>query len=82
MLVGLGVGFTVLIIAEACGLGDRAARYTGAIAGMLVTGTLQYLNHRAEGLKQERRDAGRCVACAYDLTGNVSGVCPECGSRR
>jgi hypothetical protein len=23
--------------------------------------------------------AGRCTACDYDLTGNVSGVCPECG---
>lgn len=22
---------------------------------------------------------GRCAACDYDLTGNVSGVCPECG---
>ena len=22
-----------------------------------------------------------CPACGYDLTGNVSGVCPECGSR-
>ena len=23
-----------------------------------------------------------CRACGYDLTGNVSGVCPECGSAR
>ena len=23
--------------------------------------------------------AGRCHACGYDLTGNTSGVCPECG---
>lgn len=22
---------------------------------------------------------GHCQACGYDLTGNVSGVCPECG---
>lgn len=26
-----------------------------------------------------RRRRGRCVKCGYDLTGNVSGVCPECG---
>jgi hypothetical protein len=26
-------------------------------------------------------DPTRCRACGYDLTGNVSGVCPECGSR-
>jgi len=24
---------------------------------------------------------GRCERCGYDLTGNVSGVCPECGRR-
>ncbi len=24
---------------------------------------------------------GRCPTCDYDLTGNQSGVCPECGSR-
>lgn len=23
--------------------------------------------------------AGKCRACSYDLTANVSGVCPECG---
>ncbi len=25
--------------------------------------------------------APRCVECGYNLTGNVSGVCPECGER-
>ncbi len=24
-------------------------------------------------------DSPNCLACGYDLTGNVSGVCPECG---
>ena len=27
-----------------------------------------------------RRRAGLCTACSYNLTGNTSGVCPECGS--
>lgn len=26
-----------------------------------------------------RRKRGLCVRCGYDLTGNVSAVCPECG---
>ena len=26
-----------------------------------------------------RRKRSLCVKCAYNLTGNVSGVCPECG---
>jgi hypothetical protein len=28
-----------------------------------------------------RRPWGLCPACDYDLTGNVSGVCPECGMK-
>ena len=26
-----------------------------------------------------RPPTGHCQRCGYDLTGNVSGVCPECG---
>jgi len=35
------------------------------------------------GRVRRRRRAcggGRCTACGYDLTGNASGVCPECGT--
>ncbi len=28
-----------------------------------------------------RRRKGLCVNCGYDLTGNVSGICPECGEK-
>ena len=28
-----------------------------------------------------RYPEGHCVRCGYNLTGNVSGVCPECGER-
>ena len=27
-----------------------------------------------------RRQRSLCLTCGYDLTGNVSGVCPECGT--
>ncbi len=30
----------------------------------------------------KRRKMGLCLACGYDLTGNVSGACPECGKDR
>ena len=29
--------------------------------------------------KDRREPPGHCRTCGYDLTGNVSGVCPECG---
>lgn len=36
------------------------------------------------GIRRKLREAkwrdGRCEACGYDLTGNVSGKCPECGT--
>ena len=31
--------------------------------------------------RQQRRRKGRCLECGYDLTGNVSGQCPECGTK-
>jgi len=27
-----------------------------------------------------RREEGLCISCGYDLTGNVTGRCPECGT--
>ena len=30
--------------------------------------------------RYRRRRRGRCVTCGYDLRGNVSGRCPECGT--
>ncbi len=30
--------------------------------------------------QQRRQRQGLCLNCAYDLTGNESGVCPECGT--
>jgi hypothetical protein len=37
----------------------------------------------ARGARRRRRvraSRGLCQTCAYDLTGNTSGVCPECGA--
>ncbi len=30
--------------------------------------------------RDRRPPKGHCQACGYDLTGNVTGVCPECGA--
>lgn len=31
--------------------------------------------------RDRRHPEGHCQGCGYDLTGNVSGVCSECGSK-
>jgi hypothetical protein len=30
--------------------------------------------------RRRRRPPGSCATCGYNLTGNTSGVCPECGT--
>ena len=30
--------------------------------------------------RRHRRRINHCTACGYNLTGNVSGICPECGT--
>jgi hypothetical protein len=35
--------------------------------------------HGAVAQAEKRHSRGHCWRCGYDLTGNVSGVCPECG---
>jgi hypothetical protein len=35
-----------------------------------------FWRHRRRSMRIKR---GLCLSCGYDLTGNMSGVCPECG---
>lgn len=62
----------------------------GALAGpgvpLMVTGgigvfiaVLSIIGRRG-ALKMRFVDAPNCMQCGYDLTGNLSGVCPECGT--
>ena len=59
----------------------RAARaamvggYATCLAGMLAWRRLA----AREPLRKRRRRRGLCTECGYDLTGNASGKCPECG---
>jgi hypothetical protein len=62
------------------------AQYTIAwIAFVLASGLAAWVAarlrlHVARRQELRSRPGPRCVACHYDLTGNVSGVCPECGT--
>lgn len=53
---------------------------TGVAITFLAASGL-FLNLRREGYRRQRASAGLCVACGYNLTGNTSGVCPECGQK-
>lgn len=57
----------------------------GAIAVLLASAASLLLSLLAMGISYVtsrgsiERMAGFCMMCGYDLTGNVSGRCPECG---
>lgn len=44
------------------------------LLGLLPIGALLQASKRRLRIRK-----GLCVRCGYDLTGNVSGICPECG---
>ena len=46
----------------------------GLAVALILTVTMRALDRRAR-----RPPPGHCRRCGYDLTGNVSGRCPECG---
>ena len=46
-----------------------------ALAGASAWGVLTYRRR----LRPHAR-TGHCAACGYNLSGNVSGTCPECGT--
>jgi hypothetical protein len=49
----------------------------GATALPPIISLRRWLKRR--GLRGRER-AGRCAVCGYNLTGNTSGTCPECGA--
>ncbi len=51
----------------------------GAVGALLATGPLASILH-AHWQARRRRKRGLCLTCGYNLTGNTSGVCPECGT--
>jgi predicted RNA-binding Zn-ribbon protein involved in translation (DUF1610 family) len=47
------------------------------VGSVVFFATCRYLHHRLPILYP----TGHCHRCGYNLTGNVSGVCPECGTK-
>ena len=89
------IGYTALIGVAVAGALVLMRRWLllpqsafGAIVGGVTGGTgfvalRWYSRHRYRRFLRERLNSQGipiCMKCGYDLTGNVSGICPECGS--
>jgi hypothetical protein len=70
------IGF--LLIAVVLNLKSRyGVNFAIYATGGLLLAALTLHAYRIHGLPRP----GRCPACDYDLTGNTTGICPECGAR-
>jgi hypothetical protein len=52
--------------------------FTGAAVAILLRNWMHYAQRGSHACHKHLS----CTKCSYDLTGNVSGVCPECGQPR
>jgi hypothetical protein len=58
--------------------------FAAAAAALPIARLALRVGRAADGRGRARARAAKnlCPRCGYDLTGNVSGVCPECGTER
>jgi hypothetical protein len=65
------------------GLGEWVILFVFFLLPAVVTAVASYgvLTHFFRPNVGRRLALNQCPRCSYDLTGNVSGVCPECGER-
>ena len=65
-------------------VGSRVRSLLGLVflGGMLFSYDLLLRSPIRRSLRRQLWNEGLpiCIGCGYDLTGNVSGVCPECGT--
>jgi len=57
----------------------RGAQGSGAVLAISLAGLLHTIL-RPAWVSRQRVRMGLCGKCSYDLTGNTSGRCPECGT--
>lgn len=77
--LGTGLLLSVYVCAEGLGLSSDAARWcfiaSIALFGLAMACQVAYVMNN----KRTRSNGKPCVNCGYDLRGNTSGICPECG---
>jgi hypothetical protein len=84
LVLGIAIG-VIALLATCLTCCCAALPYLGAVILLPLTVFMRaYTLHFLEQFGPQWRffvhDGPRCVRCGYNLTGNVSGICPECGT--
>ena len=67
-------------VAVGVSLADEWLIHAGILGAVFLFIALLHHIGRRPSLRARFTSFPRCARCAYDLTGNLSGVCPECGT--
>src|SRR5206468_1705857 len=66
-------------VAMVWGLFEGVVPQIAIVAAVALFIGLLHVIGRRDSLKARFSDSPLCTVCGYDLTGNLSGTCPECG---
>jgi hypothetical protein len=80
LLPNLNNGFRFPHTINTSTFGQSSARFVLPL-WPLVLGWLGLQGSKLRRFLNERRKVYHCHKCVYDLRGNLSGICPECGAR-
>ena len=77
--------FFILFLIPALGLAlffliDRSAPLGWFILASIFVALVSFSALKLKSRAMLRAERGCCASCGYDLTGNISGRCPECGN--
>ena len=77
--VSLCACITCGVVNQTTGMMQHAWFHGFTALALVASCTLWWPDLREYWRHRRRFPKGHCQTCGYDLTGNTSGVCPECG---